>query len=236
MVAAAGVAGAGDAGAAAEDAERGASPHRDAATRRHRDSDMYESRLDTPGPGCVRVRACSDGKPLTYREAVDLWINGRDFRAWFARLLIDAPFEAYCWETPPVSRRNLDRGFEFVLVDSPALRHLAPDPQPFQAQFAACEFGSGVATFPNLGADALLVVPLPSESAVACHSHLASFMRSAPESQSHALWQAVGAAIAQRLSDDPLWVSTAGLGVSWLHVRLDTRPKYYRFSPYQSAA
>jgi hypothetical protein len=24
--------------------------------------------------------------------------------------------------------------------------------------------------------------------------------------------------------------------VSWLHVRLDSRPKYYRFDPYRSAA
>ena len=32
--------------------------------------------------------------------------------------------------------------------------------------------------------------------------------------------------------DMPLWVSTAGLGVSWLHVRLDARPKYYRHDAY----
>ncbi|MGI9175867.1 MAG: DUF6940 family protein [Rhodothermales bacterium] len=24
-----------------------------------------------------------------------------------------------------------------------------------------------------------------------------------------------------------MWLSTAGGGVSWLHVRLDSRPKYY---------
>jgi len=27
--------------------------------------------------------------------------------------------------------------------------------------------------------------------------------------------------------------STAGAGVSWLHVRLDDRPKYYGFKPYK---
>ena len=30
-----------------------------------------------------------------------------------------------------------------------------------------------------------------------------------------------------------LWLSTAGLGVYWLHLRLDTRPKYYSFQPYR---
>jgi len=34
----------------------------------------------------------------------------------------------------------------------------------------------------------------------------------------------------------PPWVSTAGMGVPWLHVRLDTRPKYYRHAPYRSVS
>ncbi len=33
----------------------------------------------------------------------------------------------------------------------------------------------------------------------------------------------------------PLWLSTAGGGVAWLHVRLDSRPKYYGYSPYKTA-
>ena len=32
----------------------------------------------------------------------------------------------------------------------------------------------------------------------------------------------------------PVWVSTAGAGVSWLHVRLDDRPKYYGYQPYRN--
>ncbi len=37
-----------------------------------------------------------------------------------------------------------------------------------------------------------------------------------------------------RVGDRPTWLSTAGHGVAWLHVRLDTRPKYYRYTPYVS--
>src|SRR2546421_5679118 len=40
------------------------------------------------------------------------------------------------------------------------------------------------------------------------------------EPQRHALWEAVGAAMERRLSAKPVWLSTAGAGVSWLHVRL----------------
>lgn len=193
----------------------------------------WESRVQPEGPGRARVRVLASGRPLSYREAVDLWAGEAGFRDWFSRLLGHAPFEAYCWETPPVVRSGLDRDFEFALVDVPALRRLRADPQPFADPFARCEPRDGVVAFPNLGGDALLVAPLPIGETSA-YAHLASFLRSAPQSQCHALWQRVGVAIQEHAGDHPLWVSTAGLGVSWLHVRLDRRPKYYRFDAYRS--
>ena len=48
-----------------------------------------------------------------------------------------------------------------------------------------------------------------------------------------ALWRAVGDALRTRLGSRPTWVSTSGLGVSWLHVRLDRLPKYYTHAPYR---
>jgi len=46
--------------------------------------------------------------------------------------------------------------------------------------------------------------------------------------------QAIGEAIAQWAGPRPPWVSTAGMGVPWLHARLDTRPKYFRHAPYRA--
>ena len=34
-------------------------------------------------------------------------------------------------------------------------------------------------------------------------------------------------------NDVPVWTSTSGLGVYWLHVRLDSRPKYYQHQPFK---
>jgi hypothetical protein len=31
-----------------------------------------------------------------------------------------------------------------------------------------------------------------------------------------------------------MWVSTSGLGVYWLYIRLDSFPKYYNFQPYKT--
>ncbi len=78
----------------------------------------------------------------------------------------------------------------------------------------------------------MLVAPAP-QGPPRAYAHLAVFARHAPASQQDALWQAVGHAVADRLATEPLWLSTSGLGVGWLHVRLDERPKYYTYAPYR---
>lgn len=127
----------------------------------------------------------------------------------------------------------MGRDSEMVLVASDALARSVPDPTPFARELARA--AGDVACFPNLGGDALLVVPV-QRTQVGAYAHLASFVRSAPSLQVDRFLSVLGTAIAERIGDAPLWVSTAGLGVSWLHVRLDTRPKYYRHDPYRTVA
>lgn len=55
-----------------------------------------------------------------------------------------------------------------------------------------------------------------------------------PAAQRRALWSHVGAALEARLGETPLWLSTAGMGVPWLHVRIVRRPKYYRHAAYRT--
>src|SRR5262245_64944563 len=102
------------------------------------------------------------------------------------------------------------------------------DPGAFAEHFRP---DRSVVTFDNLGHDAVLVAPCPGEPG-SNFSHLASFNGTAAPAQQDALWQAVGEAMDERLGARPVWLSTAGLGVAWLHVRLDDRPKYYRHAPY----
>jgi hypothetical protein len=127
----------------------------------------------------------------------------------------------------------LPAGVVFVLLDSPGLAR-RPDPEAFAEHFGGAP-EAGVVVFPNRGGDAIMVVPCP-KARPSAYGHLAAFVREAPESQRHALWQSVGEAMARRLGAKPVWLSTAGAGVSWLHVRLDDRPKYYGFGPYRQAA
>ena len=87
--------------------------------------------------------------------------------------------------------------------------------------------------FRNLGGDADLVVPCDM-GAGADYAHLAVFLRTASPAQMRAIWRAVAdTAKAWLARGDRLWISTAGLGVTWVHVRIDSRPKYYTHAPYR---
>lgn len=192
---------------------------------------MWESETERLRDGAVlKLKLGRPNKPLTCADVLQLWQDDEGFRTFFNALLAEAPFSAYRWETPPVTVATVDRPFEFVLVDTPGLDRLA-DAAAFAAQFGRAHGGELVAAFENLGGDAFLIVPRPAGS-TAAYGHLAAFARCAPAAQIHALWQTVGQALAQRLTERPVWLSTAGMGVPWLHVRLDSRPKYYAFREY----
>jgi hypothetical protein len=180
-----------------------------------------------------RYRLLHQGDAVSYERAVRGLCEEHDLRELLAGCLRAAPYEAFFWETPPVTSRSRDAGFELVLIDSPMLAGVTAKPAPFADELAHAT-GSCV-TFPNLSGDAWLVVPR-ALAANEHYAHLASFVRGAPAAQVDDFLRTVGLTIARWWSErtEPLWVSTSGLGVHWLHVRLDTRPKYYHHEPYRT--
>jgi Family of unknown function (DUF6940) len=190
---------------------------------------IERSRLDR---GTERWRALAgDGTEAAFAQVVAGWSGAADFRDLWRASLGVLPFDAYCWECPPLTAAGRSRPFECVFVASPLLARMPPDPAAFSGHFRA---DRSVVTFRNLGGDAVLVAPAPGGPGTN-YSHLASFTATAPAAQQDALWQSVGAAMEKRIGASPVWLSTAGLGVAWLHVRLDDRPKYYRHAPYRRA-
>lgn len=195
---------------------------------------MWKSCVETlESKRIQKIAIFSENRQLTYSEVMKLWQNNEAFNLFFNSLLAEAPFSAYFWETPPIKLSTIDQAFEFVLVDSPQLARVKPDSSPFRQHFQSVPSSpvEEVITFPNLGNDALLVVPCPitQESA---YPHIGAFVRKAPQSQQQVLWQILGKAIEENINNQPTWVSTSGLGVYWLHIRLDSYPKYYTFDQY----
>lgn len=192
---------------------------------------LWTSRIEqAAGSRVIKVGIDLDSSPLSYAQVLDLWQQDARFRSYFIAILADAPFAAFRWETPPITAATASRPFEFVLLDAPELARL-PDVDAFAEHFRADE--QDVVEFPNLGKDAIMIVPCPC-GPVSAYGHIGAFVRQAPELQRHALWARVGQAMQRRLSTTPVWLSTAGAGVAWLHVRLDDRPKYYGHAPYRA--
>ena len=185
-----------------------------------------------PGGRGLRLAITLNSRPASFADVIQAWQNDGGFRSLFNSQLAGAPYSAFRWETPPVTEGTLLQPFECVILDSPSLAR-PPDRKAFAEHFENAE--SSIAVFPNLGRDAVMVVPRPVADSSA-YGHLAAFVRLAPDFQRDALWRSVGAAMAARVGTKPVWLSTAGAGVSWLHVRLDDRPKYYGYEPYRQGA
>jgi hypothetical protein len=191
-------------------------------------STVWTTRL-TDCSGSVRIELLRGTDPAGYADVIDAWCGDEGFRSWFNSVLAHPSFAAFRWETPAVSTSTATQPFEFMLLDSPGLAR-RPEPDAFADQFRRNP-DADVLALPNLGGDAMMVVPCPI-GPISAYAHLAAFVRTGPPSQQASLWRVVGDAMRRRLSDKPVWLSTAGAGVSWLHVRLDDHPKYYAFAPY----
>jgi hypothetical protein len=147
-------------------------------------------------------------------------------------------------EMPPITLENYtSMSFEITLVPYPEFSNLQPNYSPFKEKFDFSCDSSGVrksvVTFLNLAGDSLLIVPCPvfdEGGKPRDFGHLMKFVQLAEPRLMLELWRRVAEEVVQWLTAHPgqrLWVSTSGLGVSWLHLRLDTRPKYYHYLPYK---
>lgn len=167
---------------------------------------------------------------ISHRQFLTLLSENEEFIRWYNRLLADSEFDAFFWENKPMTEQNLDHDYECTLVESGLLSRVSPDTTTFDSYF---EDDSDVVQFPNLGGDARLIVPCPvAEDSV--YTQIGNFVRDAPDHQVQNLWKHVGNEMLNQVQKEPRWLSTSRLGVYWLHVRIDSVPKYYQTEEYKT--
>lgn len=183
-----------------------------------------------PGLDALVIRVLD----TTYSQGMELLAGTSAFRDYFSSLITNCRFAELRWEMPPVTRATALRPLEMALINSPGLVR-RPDRGAFAEYFPKSATGADVVSFENMSGDATLFVPCPAadDDDYNRYVHLAAFLREASPQHVHALWRAVGEAVLANLDDSPLWLSTAGMGVAWLHIRLDQRPKYYTYGEYR---
>jgi hypothetical protein len=177
---------------------------------------------------------------------------------------ITRSYEAVFWECPPIKYSELYKEFEFVVLEAKTLSKREVDVEPFsekisQAKDAIISFHNLgrdcylIVPCPvNFGSEDNVLrvdIGVTDKKRLQYLTHLASFIRG-PEflatPTQHAvhrkhisqLWSTIATSMLHRLREDEganVWMSTSGMGVSWLHVRLDRVPKYYNYLPYKNA-
>ncbi len=180
--------------------------------------------------GNIQVYKIKHGnKSLTYNQVLDYWETDIGFADFYISIFRKCGYYSYVWESPPLSSTSLDQEYEFVIINAP-ISSDNPDSKTYKPYFSLKE-NDGIVCFPNLGNDALLIVPSPVRK-YSNYSNLANFFKEATREQQRSIWKVTARKIKENLSDKPTWVSVAGGGISWLHIRLDTIPKYYRYLKY----
>jgi hypothetical protein len=183
-------------------------------------------------------RHCDDRRLASFDEVLDALATPAEVAA-FARSLCLLQGGGVFFECRPVTASTLAEPFEATLTWTAEFDGFVADSSPFAA-FVAGHADPAVA-FKNKGGDATLIIPTPYLGVPRDdYAHLRAFMCSTrvPAIDKVALWSRVASVLRRELSerpaDTPLWLSTAGLGVHWLHVRIDTQPKYYQHEPYKT--
>ena len=192
---------------------------------------MWETiKTDIRSSEIIHYQIGLDEKALKHSEVIENWITHPAFRKYYNGILKECPFEAFYWEHPPLTVDDLDKPYEFALINSHSLNRVLPEPRAFAQYFRN---NDPVVSFPNLSGDARLIVPAP----IIAHdnyTHIGKFVRNAPESQIDAFWLKAGETYKAAIGSQKRWFSTAGNGVYWLHLRIDSRPKYYKYAPYRN--
>jgi hypothetical protein len=147
------------------------------------------------------------------------------------------------WECCPVSNGSVSSmSFEFVLMPAPLLE-VPADSLSFQEHFDSA-YQNGAADgsaikFPNLGGTSTLISPLPLATGGGHYAHFKKFLIHAPAHAIDSFWSKTAAAMLSQLRSSqahkPIYLSTHGGGIAWLHARIDPKPKYYNFREYKEA-
>lgn len=176
----------------------------------------------------VERRIIEAGSPLSQAEALQRMAESPALGQLLTRDLVEDPARAFFFECAPMLPGRLEAEFRYVVLPTGAFERRRPDPRSFEGLLP-----EPINRFANLSGDAWLVAPSPQ--AAPGSTHLALFLRTAPEALVETFWTEAALACRDWLEQrrSTLWLSSSGLGVPWLHLRLDRRPKYYTHRPYR---
>lgn len=192
---------------------------------------MWTKKIIAETTTATRLSILQHNQTLSFKDVFQLWSNSTEFRTFYIGLLANSTFPAFYWEHPGLRTSFLEKPYEFVLLESTSLERRRLNATAFANFFQTTD---SVVDFDNLGKNARLIVPTPADDSED-YKHLAKFIRANKTIQQQALLQRIGNLMLTRINEqNTIWLNTAGNGVIWLHIRLDSRPKYYKTQVYRN--
>ena len=179
----------------------------------------------------IKIKIYKDSIMVTWDQILYLWKNSNKFIKFFIDLIKSTQFDNFFWECPPINLKNIQyQNFECYIINSNNNFGKASD-NSFKSYFNENP-SKKIISFYNPSRSCLLIVPCPLEEIEKnCYLNISTFIKHAPKPQIYILWKQISTLLKKQLKNNHhIWLNTHGLGVPWLHVRLDTIPKYYHLS------
>lgn len=177
----------------------------------------------------IKYKIENQNQVLCFKTVIDLLINSSEFRLELSQVLKQSKFEGFYLEVKPCSTATLENDFEFVTVFGRHFGEFSMDVESFKEHFIDEE---KTLSFKNRRGNSELIVP-NNINPECNYAHLAVFLRTATNDEIDDFWKTIGLSYSKSINDKPVWLSTSGLGVHWLHMRIDQKPKYYRYSSFK---
>lgn len=179
-------------------------------------------------------------KFLSFYQVFNLWKSDASFGSFFTIAIIASnSLPNIFFETRSVTKSSANDDFEFVLIGTNSFENIPVDEDSFKQYFKSKK--DLVLNFKNLGRDATLIVPNPPEfyksdqNIPQFYKNLKNFLKFATRKQVEYFWYEVGKQALLNLSSNKMYINTSGQGVYYLHLRLDSSPKYYQFGEYRNS-
>jgi hypothetical protein len=166
------------------------------------------------------------GQILSNEEFVT-FLRDERFVYCLRQAMLGNDFIALRWESAAITSQVLSDAYQCVVLNDPSIERPA-NPGPFAQYLHAA---SRACVIHSNGKDAKLLIPCEG-AAGQQYCHLRAFLQQAPDTQVNDLFQLLGRVLRCSITEQPIWLNTAGGGVAWLHIRVDSRPKYYQYLAY----
>jgi len=192
----------------------------------------YSIEIKGQNEHAVRFKLKKGEQYLNFKEVFELWSTNSEFVEFYKNKLIQFDYQAFYWEHPALTEEFLERRYECILQRSKKLENLPVNENAFKNFIYKQE---QVVDIMNLGKNARLVIPT-KKTDKEIYNHFGKFIRQASREQIIEVFRRLGEKITEEIEKQELiWLNTAGLGVIWVHIRMDTKPKYYKTKKYKDS-